>query len=123
MATLTIEDDRTILDLDLRVRLNHEQPSGVSISLTHDDGDARLLVDRSEVDCLGPGGIIFDDGAEVPSSQWCASGTTPLVQPEQSLSTYNELMIAGTWTVSAFDHNTAPEGSISEWCIDALLSD
>jgi subtilisin-like proprotein convertase family protein len=108
---ITVPDNVTINDVNVRVRINHTYDADLNISLVHPDNTTVLLsVARGESsdnfgtgsnDCAGTP-TIFDDQAATAIS----AGTAPFAgsfRPDGSLATLNGKPANGTWKLHIED--------------------
>ena len=117
---ISIADDGTVTDVNVRVRLDHTRDSDLVISLVHPDGTVITLANKrgsrdanygsGAADCSGVF-TVFDDAASTPIS----SGSAPFAgayQPDELLSTLNGKPLAGTWTLRVADTAQKQIGTI-----------
>ena len=114
--TIEITQSGTVLDVDVKVHLEHSY-----------DGDLDLIMEGPAEDpvalSLGNGGsgdgyinTIFDDEAD----QNIENGSAPFTghyQPEEPLSVHDGLTMAGDWIFQVSDDGYSDEGTLNEWCV------
>jgi subtilisin-like proprotein convertase family protein len=115
-SELTVSDDDTVLDVDVRLNITHTYtgdldifligPDGTRVELTSDNGGSgNDFVDT-----------IFDDEATTAIT----SGSAPFTgrfRPEGSLATLDGLSAAGTWTLEVTDDAGADQGQLVDWTL------
>lgn len=129
-STLLLSDALRLSNLSVLLRVSHSWPGDLSFTLSHaESGRTITLVDRPGVPDRSPYGCGVDD-----IDAFLADGSTEAVenvcnpsppgiggelQPDQPLSTFQEVLLAGTWTLTAQDHATGEVGTLDEWCLVA----
>ena len=115
-SAVTIDDDETVLDVDVRLNITHTYdgdldifligPEGTRVELTSDNGGTgENFIDT-----------IFDDEAVTSIT----SGSAPFTgrfQPEGSLATLDGLAAMGTWTLEVTDDAGADQGELVAWTL------
>lgn len=109
--TLTVPDSGAIHDLDVTVTVRHPGHGDLSIDLTHPGGAVTVRLINTEG---GPGDgltdVTFDDEAAAPPPGFLVNGTCLVSQSYRpapgSLSAFDGLDLAGTWTLTVSDHFT-----------------
>ncbi len=127
--TLDVPTEGTVAGLRVHLRATHTWVGDLSFSLEH-EGRTVTLIDRPGVPetSLGCSGddidAILDDGASEPVEGACAD-TPPTITgtflPEEPLAPFKGVGLAGAWTLTAVDQEERDEGTLDEWCIEALL--
>ncbi|MCF8231992.1 MAG: M20/M25/M40 family metallo-hydrolase [Bacteroidales bacterium] len=114
--TIEINQSGTVLDVDVKVHLNHTYDGDLTLVM---EGPAEDPVTLSAVN--GGSGddylnTIFDDEAE----QSIENGSAPFTghyQPEEPLSVHDGLTMAGDWILQVEDNGYSDEGTLNEWCV------
>jgi uncharacterized protein YvpB len=129
--SLGIHDTRRILDLNIRVEVTHSWVGDLVIDLQHRySRKTARLVDRpgypaSTLGCSGDGlASIFDDEISIPAENRCYDGPNAVAGiylPVNSLSTFDDEILNGEWTISVFDMDDGDSGKLKSWCIEALV--
>jgi subtilisin-like proprotein convertase family protein len=112
--TVTLGGPGTVIGMDVRLyRITHTFDSDLDISLEH----LGTIVDLSS-DNGGAANnyvdTIFDDAA-IPL---ITSGAAPFAgrfRPEQALSAFNGMPLAGAWTLRVFDDGNLDAGTLDKW--------
>jgi uncharacterized repeat protein (TIGR01451 family) len=118
-SVLTVTDDDTVLDVDVRLNITHTYdgdldifligPDSTRVELTSDNGGTgENFVDT-----------IFDDEATTPITGGSAPFTGSF-QPEGSLAALDGQSAAGTWTLEVTDDAGADQGELVSW--DLILT-
>jgi uncharacterized repeat protein (TIGR01451 family) len=115
-SVITVEEDETVLDVDVRINATHTYTGDLDIFLIGpDDTRVELTSDNG-----GSGNdfidTIFDDEATTPIT----GGSAPFTgryQPEGSLATLDGLPATGTWTLEVTDDAGADQGQLTEWTL------
>jgi uncharacterized protein YvpB len=129
--SLTINDSRRILDLNIRVEVTHTWVGDLAIDLQHRySRKTARLVDRpgfpaSTWGCSGDGlASIFDDEISVSAENQCYSGPNAVAGiyiPVDSLSIFDDEILNGDWTLNLYDMDDGDTGKLKSWCIEALV--
>jgi len=115
-SVLTVTDDDTVLDVDVRLNATHTYtgdldifligPNDIRVELTSDNGGSgENFVDT-----------IFDDEATAAIT----GGSAPFTgryQPEGSLATLDGIPANGAWTLEVTDDAGADQGELVEWTL------
>jgi subtilisin-like proprotein convertase family protein len=132
-STISIDDPRVILDLDVRLEASHSWISDLIFTLTHEEsGNSITLIDRPGIPDSSAGcseddiGAILDDeitGAVENKCSSTAAAISGIYRPVQPLSSFEGEGITGTWILNVSDHNVHDTGTLDEWCIAAVIDD
>lgn len=106
--TITVPDDGTLNDLDVKLTLHHPQTADVTIDLVDPSGLIRVRVFNRDLG-VGDGviNVTFDDEAGGPPPDFDVNGTcreNVSFQADGLLSDFDGQPIAGTWTLEVTDH-------------------
>lgn len=125
-------DERQIVDLDLRVTVDHSWVGDLSARLDHQEtGRSAELFDRPGYPSDSSGceynnvRAIFDDEMSAPVENRCAASPAALpgsFQPVTPLEIFTGLQMRGSWTLNLADHSTYDTGKLTGWCLFARLS-
>jgi len=118
-SVLTVTDDDTVLDVEVRLNITHTYTGDLDIFLIGPDATRVELT----TDSGGSGNdfvdTIFDDEATVAIT----SGSAPFTgryQPEGSLATLDGIAANGNWTLEVTDDAGADTGQLVSW--DLILT-
>ena len=115
-STITLTDASTVLDVDVTVDIPHTYPGDLELYLAGPNGVEITLSDHNGGSGDGYLGTTFDDEASTPIT----SGSSPFsgsFQPEDSLSTFDGLSAAGTWTLRVADTWSWDTGTLESWTL------
>jgi subtilisin-like proprotein convertase family protein len=118
-SSLTIDGNRPIDDIDVKVELYHQDISDLSIRLVSPSGKSVLLVDGDNMDTghsNGYCGTLFDDEAKFGIHE----GENPYIgcfRPAEPLDTFNDEDPGGEWVLEIYDNNVLRQGTLSSWCL------
>ncbi len=132
---LFVGDAGTILDLDVSILADHTYvgdllfrlenvDSGISVVLMNRPGEPATFFGCSADDV----NATFDDSGDYIVETACvAPGPGPEAIagrpiPDQALSAFNGLDLAGTWRLFASDNAGADLGQVNEWCLLPVLA-
>ena len=126
-----VVDSGTIQDLGVSLVATHDWVGDLSFTLTHQDtGTSVTVFDQpgvpaSTYGCEGDNiDVGLDDEATSPVEDECNVGTVPTIEgvftPNNPLSAFDGEDLAGTWTLTAVDHEVAYSGTLNDWCIYAV---
>lgn len=121
--TLNVPDMGTIVDVDVKIRINHTwdadldiyvvHPDGTIVELSTDNGGSGDNYGSGPTDCTGTF-TVFDDEATTPIT----SGTAPFAgsyKPEQALSALDGKPLNGNWKLRLIDDLSGDTGTIFCW--------
>jgi subtilisin-like proprotein convertase family protein len=125
---INIPDVGTVVDVDLRIRLNHTfdadlditltGPNAVTIDVSSDNGSSGDNYGSGNNDCSGTP-TVFDDEAGTS----IASGTAPFAGsfiPETSLAAFDGIPAAGNWTLNIADDLGGDVGTL--FCYELVIT-
>lgn len=127
--TLSVTGSGTILDLDVYLRIAHTWVGDVRVQLTRSP-TTRAVFDRpgvpgSTYGCSGDNvNATFSDEASLTAETSCSNSTgltTGPYSPNETLSVFDALTLAGTWTLNAADFVSSDTGTLQEWCLIPTL--
>ncbi|MCA9310304.1 MAG: IPT/TIG domain-containing protein, partial [Phycisphaerales bacterium] len=127
-STITVPDQGTISDVNVRLVVDHTYNGDLIVRLTH-NGVTRTLVDRPGRTSSGFGfdndgfSIWLDDqGAGGPIENLDSGGpavvSPPSYVPNQSLSAFNGQSRTGTWTLEISDNAAQDTGALVGWSLE-----
>jgi subtilisin-like proprotein convertase family protein len=132
-STITIDDPRVILDLDIRLDASHTWVGDLRFTLTHQDsGNTITLIDRPGISDSNAGcgedniGAILDDeitGAVENKCSATAAAISGIYRPEQPLTNFDGEGIAGSWVLTVSDNSRHDTGVLNNWCLAAVIKD
>ncbi len=130
--SITIEDRRYIVDLDVSVDVTHAWVGDLIVSIEQQDtGKVATLLDRPGVPASSLGcsqnnvKAIFDDQLSFDAEHKCAStpaAISGIFIPFVPLSRYNSDSIQGNWIFRVSDNSNASTGKLNGWCLIASLT-
>ncbi|MBK6425853.1 MAG: proprotein convertase P-domain-containing protein [Blastocatellia bacterium] len=125
---INVADMGTVLDVDLRIRLNHTfdndlditltGPNAVTIDVSSDNGGSGDNYGSGATDCSGTP-TVFDDEA----ATGIASGVAPFAGsfiPEVGLSAFDGIPAAGNWTLNIADDLGVDVGTL--FCYELVIT-
>lgn len=105
---LVVSDTGTIQDIVVNLTLRHPQTADVTVSLTDPSGLVTVrLFNRDGGVGDGLYDVTFDDDAAGPPPDFLTNGSCPTgvsYTPAESLSAFDGLELAGTWTLTVTDN-------------------
>ena len=119
-TSFTLDDDRTIVDVNVRLNIAHTSIGQLIVSLRHPDGTFLILSNHR-----GGGGdnfvnTVFDDEAGTAISTGIAPFTGSY-RPEALLSLLDGKSVDGTWTLEVLDNVTGQAATINGFEIEITL--
>jgi subtilisin-like proprotein convertase family protein len=125
VSTLTISDDMTIEDLNVRLYLSHPFDNEVRVALTSPYGTTIILfisVGGSGRDfgtsCIPVPNCVIDDQAETGIEMGAAPFVGHYKSQGRSLRTFQGLRSQGTWKLTLVDQVGSGEGMLNCWCLE-----
>ena len=132
-TTISIDNPRYIVDLDIRLDVSHTWVGDLAFTLTHSEtGKSISLLNRPGLPGVNSGcgeddiAAIFDDDISLPAESRCSTNwaaISGIYLHEQPLAVYDSEQISGNLELNASDHNQFDLGQLNEWCIAATVSD
>lgn len=131
--TILVSDPRLIADLDVTLDANHTWVGDLRFRLTHaETGREITLINRpghpdTQFGC-GNDNVrtILDDEISSPVENKCAASPAALsgiYLPQQALSQFDGISVAGTWTLNVADLSEHDTGNLRNWCLVANISE
>jgi subtilisin-like proprotein convertase family protein len=127
----TLQDSRRILDMNIRVEVTHSWVGDLVIDLQHQySRKTARLIDRpgypaSTYGCSGDGlAAIFDDEISIAAENRCYSGPNAVAGiylPLDPLSTFDDEILFGDWTITVSDMDDGDTGKLKSWCMEVLI--
>jgi uncharacterized repeat protein (TIGR01451 family) len=126
--TITVPQTATLSDLNVSLLADHTWVSDLSFTLTHvETGSSATLIDRpglppGTVGCSGDNiDAVLDDAALTPAEDACNLAPLPAISgvltPSTPLAVFAGESIAGTWQLTASDHDAVTTGTLKQWCL------
>ncbi len=118
-ATLQIADTRQILDVNVRVRLNHTFLGDLSIRLIGPTGVEVVLFNRRGGSGDNLPNVVFDDEAGLSISA-LVPGANPAsgsYRPEAALGAFDGTRANGRWTIVIDDQGVGNTGRLFNWAL------
>ncbi|MBI3390482.1 MAG: proprotein convertase P-domain-containing protein [Deltaproteobacteria bacterium] len=131
--SITIANQTTIADLNVRLDIDHTWVGDLKVSLTHvTTGMTVVLLDRPGVpatsgSCSGNNisCVLDDEAGRFVETQCLASAvTSPMaaidgsVKPNNPLSAFDGQSVAGMWRLNVSDNAVDDMGSLLGWCLE-----
>jgi subtilisin-like proprotein convertase family protein len=116
-STISIADNREVVDLNVRLSINHPFVGDLQVRLFAPDGRSVALVLNRGTSGDNFVGTIFDDEASTPIT-FSGAPFTGSFRPEVSLNTLDGISAAGTWTLEILDTKQLDSGTLVAWGID-----
>jgi parallel beta-helix repeat protein len=116
-SVLAIPIDTEVLDVDVRVDIQHPWVSDLILTLVAPDGTRVMLANRRGDSGDDYHDTVFDDEATTPIS----SGFPPFTgsySPEESLSALDGMSALGEWVLEIVDASAMDEGTLVAWGVD-----
>lgn len=114
-SAITITDDVTITDLNVRLSITHTWDFDLTIRLTGPSGEECYLTNR-----VGSGAnftnTVFDDEASIGIGSANPPFTGSFI-PQAALSVFDGGSTAGTWYLDVYDNAYYDEGTLDGWCL------
>jgi len=114
VSTLSVLDDETIVDVDVRVDIDHDATGELSLYLHLPNGGQVVLAKQRG----GTGNdyihTVFDDEASTP----IGSGAPPFAgsfRPEQPLAAADGIHAAGAWSLRVVNSGGSTPGTLNSW--------
>jgi len=132
-STMHISDPRYIVDLDVRLDVEHTFIGDLILTLTHQEtGRTVSLIDRPGLPGNDKGcqendvAAILDDDITLPAENTCSNdlaAISGIYTPNQPLQTFDQEIVEGNWSLIVSDNFRNDTGQLQEWCLTATLSD
>lgn len=110
------DDPSTVTDMDVCVNIDHPNVGDLVIVMENVDTGIQVQLLNVPVTCSGNNlRIYFDDEAAQTAASVCSNGTPAIsgsYRPDDSLSAYDGLLIAGEWRIYVYDLFEGDTGSI-----------
>jgi subtilisin-like proprotein convertase family protein len=110
--TINVPDNKTVLDVDVRVNLTHTYDGDIIVSLRHPDGTTVTLSNRRGGGGDNFTGTRFDDEATTP----IASGAPPFTGsfiPDGPLAVLDGKSSQGVWQLEVLDNVSGDSGNLT----------
>lgn len=112
--TITIEHEADVLDVNVQIRVLHEQVGDLRIILSHLETSVVILDqicgEFSDFACT-----MLDDEADWIIEEHCENGFCATYHPSNHLSAFNGMPLAGDWTLTVEDLEPGNSGTFEEW--------
>ncbi|MDX2146237.1 MAG: S8 family serine peptidase [Planctomycetota bacterium] len=118
---ILVSDSRQILDVNVRLNINHTYTQDLEISLISPGGTQVLLVNRRGGSGDNFTGTLLDDEATTLISTGAAPFTGSF-RPDTPLSAFDGVSAAGFWTLLINDRAALNVGTLNDWSIDFTLA-
>ena len=135
-SIFTIPDPRIILDLDLRLDIDHTWVGDLIVKLDHQEtGKSAVLLDRPGYPSTTWGCVennivsILDDELTMPVENQCYSNPNniPAISgiyvPNNPLELFDVDSTAGHWQLTVSDNSENDTGTLNEWCLAVTVND
>ncbi|MBX3368367.1 MAG: S8 family serine peptidase [Phycisphaeraceae bacterium] len=118
--SILVRDTRQILDLNVRVNIEHTFVGDLRLILAAPDGTETILYNRRGSSGINITNTFFDDEA----ANAISGGTAPFTgafRPDQPLNRFDGKSAAGTWTLRIVDTTSLNDGQLLSWSLDFTL--
>ena len=132
-STLTINDPRILVDIDVRANISHSWVGDIQIILSHlETGKSTTLINRpgfpeTTFGCENDNiAVILDDEITSPIEHKCASippAISGIYKPDEPLNIFDGMPLSGTWSLVISDNNKSDAGRLNDWCLAARVDD
>jgi subtilisin-like proprotein convertase family protein len=121
-TTLALPSSATVVDVDVRVSIDHPRPSDLRLSIVAERPDGLGGITRTVVPLATNLGVsfdgkTFDDNAPTSIGRAPSSANEGRFRPEGSLADLNGLTAGGTWVLEVVDSVTGEVGTIEDWTL------
>ena len=116
-SSITVTDAFTITDVNVTVNITHTYDADLTISLTSPNGSEIILSDGNGGSGDNYTNTVFDDDGNTLIQAGSAPFTGTFV-PEESLSTFNDEVSGGIWTLKIVDGFGLDIGTLNSWSIE-----
>ena len=131
--TISISDQRKIVDIDARLDISHTWVGDLNVELTHIEVNQSVkLINRPGRSGSGLGcgndniKAILDDEISLPVENECSvspAAISGIYIPNQPMSWFDGDSVAGQWRLNVSDRSSASTGNLNGWCILATISE
>ncbi len=121
VSTIAFTDGRSILDVNVRLTIEHTFVGDLRITLTGPSGQIVTLFNRRGGAGDNLTSTVFDDqaGSSIISASPPYTGS---FRPEGTLAVFNQTSGAGTWTLRIEDLKAGDSGRLVSWGLDMTLA-
>ena len=130
-STLTINEPRILVDVDIRTNLSHSWVGDIQITLSHQEtGKSTTLINRPGFPATTYGCendnivVILDDEITSPIENKCASippAISGIYTPDEPLYKFDGIPLSGNWSLVISDNNKSDVGRLNDWCLAARV--
>jgi subtilisin-like proprotein convertase family protein len=113
-STLTIPNTGTILDINIQLSLNHNRNNDLEIFLENPQGNRVQLFANGGGNSNTFANLTLDDQASLPVTA-AANPNITTFRPQEELALFNELPLAGEWTLEVHDTRQKQTGILNNW--------
>jgi len=125
---LTIEEQGSIVDLDIRIDTSHSFVGDLIYTLTHEASGKSVKLIQSPSNCSGDNiNVTLDDEASAAIQDSCENDPTPAFppgryRPVEPLSQFDGEALNSNWILKVEDqYPAADEGTLHQWCLQATI--
>jgi subtilisin-like proprotein convertase family protein/uncharacterized protein YvpB len=132
-STTHISDPRYLVDLDVRLDIDHTWVGDLIATLSHQEtGRTITLIDQpglpgSNNGCMEDDiAAILDDEITLPAENTCSgylAAISGIYTPDQPLQSFDQEAISGNWSLIVSDNFRNDTGRLKGWCLAASLAD
>jgi subtilisin-like proprotein convertase family protein len=125
--TLTMTQSDLITDLEVALEINHTWVGDLTVKLVHvATGTEVILIDRPGLPAISNGcnadniSTILDDAELLLVEDQCAvpMAINGRFKPNGTLSSFNNLQLAGNWSLNVTDSAGSDQGALISWCLN-----
>ena len=130
-STLTINEPRILVDMDVRTNISHSWVGDIQITLSHQEtGKSTTLINRPGFPGITYGCendnivAILDDEITSPIENKCASippAISGIYTPDEPLNKFGGIPLSGNWSLVISDNNKSNVGRLNDWCLAARV--
>ncbi|MGL5197096.1 MAG: proprotein convertase P-domain-containing protein, partial [Chroococcales cyanobacterium] len=113
-STLTIPNSGTILDINIQLSLNHNRNNDLQVFLENPQGNRVQLFANVGGNSNTFNNLTLDDQASLPVTA-AANPNITTFRPQEQLALFNELPLAGEWTLEVHDTRQQQSGILNNW--------
>lgn len=123
-STITVSGAGRVLDIDALLDITHTYDNDLVLTLSHGGASVVLSYRNGGAGGADYTNTLFDDSAaSAIDAGYAEAPYTGSYRPQESLSVFNGMDIAGAWTLTAADMEAGDTGTIDNWSLIADVAD